>query len=108
MTGRIQGCASNFTLANDTEISACYPELRDRSDTIQSLPGYFHNITVVAGSRSINETSAQTAANLKQNPNNRPPYNLSSSRADAGVRFAGIGLSSALALVVFWLGVYVL
>lgn len=108
VTGRIQGCPSNFSLANETEVSACYPELTDRGVSFESLNGHFENITVLAGTRSINETSVQAASNLKQNPNNRPPYGLLSSGADAGVRFAGVGLSSALTLLVVWLGVNVL
>jgi hypothetical protein len=108
ITGRIQGCPANYSLANETEVSACYPELTNRSVSFESFAGHFENITVLAGSRSINETSVQAAANLKQNPSNRPPYGLLSSGADAGVRFIGVGLSSALALVVFWLGLNVL
>lgn len=108
VTGRIQGCPANFSLANETEISACYPELTGQVISFESFSGHFENISVVAGSRSINETSAEAAANLKQNPNNRPPYGLSSSDAIAGVRLSGVGVSSALALVVVWLGIYVL
>lgn len=108
MTGRIQGCPANFSLANETEISACYPELTGEVVSFESLTGHFENISIVAGSRSINETSVEAAANLKQNPNNRPPYGLSSSDAMAGVRLSGAGTSSALALVVVWLGVYTL
>jgi hypothetical protein len=108
VTGRIQGCPSNYSLANGTEVSACYPQLTDRSVPFESFPGHFENITLLAGSRSINETSAQAAANLKQNPNNHPPYGLLSSGADAGVRIAGVRMSSALALLVVWLGVHVL
>jgi hypothetical protein len=73
--------------------------------SFESFTGHFENLTLLAGSRSINETSAQAAANLKQNPNNNPPYGLLS---DAVVRFAGVKISSALALLVVWLGVYVL
>jgi hypothetical protein len=108
VTGRIQGCPSNYSLANETEVSACYSELTDRSIPFESFAGHFENITLLAGSRSINETSVQAAANLKQNPNNHPPYGLLSSGVDAGVRFTGVGLSSAFALIVVWLGVYVL
>jgi len=108
VTGRIQGCPANYTLANETEISACYPELTGRQISFESFPGHFENITLVTGSRSINETSVQAATDLKQNPNGNPPYGLLSSSADAGVRLAGIGVSSALAFVVVWFGVYVL
>ncbi|KAI4845625.1 hypothetical protein E4T44_05513 [Aureobasidium sp. EXF-8845] len=108
VTGRIQGCPSNFSLANETEVSACYPELTDRGVSFESITGHFENITILAGSRSINETSVEAAANLEQNPNNRPPYGLSSSGADAGVRFTGVGASSVLALVVIWLAASVL
>jgi hypothetical protein len=108
VTGRIQGCPSNYSLANETEISACYPQLTDRSVSFESFTGHFENLTLLAGSRFINETSAQAAANLKQNPNNHPPYGLLSSGADAGVRFAGVRISSALALLVVWLAVHVL
>lgn len=108
VTGRIQGCPFNFSLANATEISACYPELTGEVVSFESFSGHFENISVLAGSRSINETSVQAAANLKQNPNGRPPYGLASSGADAGARLAGVGVSSAMALVVFWLGVYTL
>jgi hypothetical protein len=89
-------------------VSACYPALTDRIVSFESLPGHFENITVLAGSRSVNETSVQAASNLKQNPNNRPPYGVLSSGADAGVRFTGMGLSSTLAIVVVWLAVNVL
>ena len=108
VTGRIQGCPSNFSLANATEISACYPELTGEVVSFESFSGHFENISVLAGSRSINETSVQAAANLKQNPNRRPPYGLASSGADAGARLAGVGVSSAMALVVVWLGIHTL
>lgn len=108
VTGRIQGCPANFSLANETEISACYPELTGQVVSFESYTGHFENISVVAGSRSINETSVDAAANLKQNPNDRPPFGLSSSDGIAGVRLSGVGISSALALVVVWLGLYVL
>lgn len=108
MTGRIQGCPANFSLANETEISACYPELTGQIVSFESFNGHFENISLVAGSRSINETSVEAAANLKQNPNNRPPYGLSSSDGIAGVRMSGVRISTALALVVVWVGIYVL
>jgi len=107
VTGRIQGCPANYTLANETEINACYPELTDRIVSFESVPGHFENITIATGSRSINETSVQAATNLKQNPNGKPPYGLLSSGADAGARLGGVEISSALAVVVVWLGVYV-
>ncbi|KEQ74127.1 hypothetical protein M436DRAFT_81530 [Aureobasidium namibiae CBS 147.97] len=107
VTGRIQGCPANYTLINKTEISACYPELTDRIVSFESFPGHFENITIATGSRSINESSVHAATNLKQNPNGKPPYSLLSSGADAGAKLAGIGVSSALAVVVIWLGVYI-
>lgn len=89
-------------------MNACYPVFTDKVVSFESVPGHFENITVLAGSRSINETSAQAAADLKQNPNNDPPYGLLSSGTVAGPRMAGAGVTSALAFVVIWLGVWAL
>lgn len=83
MTGRVQGCPANISITNDTEVNACYPVLTDRVVSFESAPGHLENITVLAGSRAINETSVQAAANLKQNPNDHPPYGLLSSGAGA-------------------------
>lgn len=108
MTGRVQGCPANITITDGTEVNACYPVFTDRVVSFESVSGHYENITVLAGSRSINETSAQAAAILKQNPNNDPPYGLMSSGAGAGPRVAETGVTSALAFVVVWLGVWVL
>ncbi|KAI4719849.1 hypothetical protein E4T48_03941 [Aureobasidium sp. EXF-10727] len=103
VTGHVQGCPANISIADGTEVSACYPELTDRVVSFESVAGHFENISVVAGSRSINETTPQAAANLKQNPNNRPPYGLLSSGA---FRLAGVGVTSALIAGVVWLGMW--
>ncbi|KAG9604935.1 hypothetical protein KCU77_g3825, partial [Aureobasidium melanogenum] len=108
VTGRVQGCSSNVSIVDDTQVSACYPMFTDQVVSFESLPGHFENISVVAGSRSINMTSVQAAANLKQNPNDNPPYGLSSSGAGAGPRLAGAGSTCTLAFVVVWLGVWAL
>ncbi|CAD0097359.1 unnamed protein product [Aureobasidium mustum] len=94
------------TFENNTSghVNACYPEFTDRVVSFESAPGHFENITVLAGSRSINETIAQAAANLKQNPNNHPPYGLVSSGADAAMKLAGVGLTSVWVIATFWLG----
>ncbi|KAK6006600.1 hypothetical protein QM012_007010 [Aureobasidium pullulans] len=108
ITGRVQGCSSNVSIVDGTEVNACYPEFTDRVVSFESAPGHFENITVLAGSRSINETSAQAAANLKQNPNEHPPYGLLSSGAGAGPKMMGAGATIASVIVVTWLGMWIM
>lgn len=105
MTGRVQGCPANISITNDTEVNACYPVLTDRVVSFESAPGHLENITVLAGSRAINETSVQAAANLKQNPNDHPPYGLLSSGAGAGPRSARLGIISICMLGLVWMGI---
>jgi len=104
INGRVQGCSSNASIADGTEVNACYPELTDRVVPFESVPGKFENITVLAGSRSINETSSEVAAKLKQIPNNNPPFGLVSSGANAAMELAGVGLTSVWVIATLWLG----
>lgn len=85
-------------------MNACYPVFTDRVVSFESVPGQFENITVLAGSRSINETSAEAAANLKQNPNDHPPYGFLSSGAGAGPRLVGLGTTCTFVLGLVWMG----
>ncbi|KAH0365210.1 hypothetical protein KCU65_g6195, partial [Aureobasidium melanogenum] len=105
VTGRVQGCPANISITDDTEVNACYPVLTDRVVSFESVPGQFENITVLSGARSINETSVQAAAKLKQNPNNHPPYGLLSSGAGAGPRLMGLGITSICMLGLVWMGI---
>ncbi|KAG9669736.1 hypothetical protein KCU99_g6452, partial [Aureobasidium melanogenum] len=102
--GRVQGCPANISITDDTEVNACYPVFTDRVVSFESVPGQFENITVLAGSRSINETSAEAAANLKQNPNDHPPYGFLSSGAGAGPRLVGLGTTCTFVLGLVWMG----
>ncbi|KEQ90264.1 hypothetical protein AUEXF2481DRAFT_84079 [Aureobasidium subglaciale EXF-2481] len=104
INGLIRNCPANFTLANDTEVRVCYPMFTDRSVAFESTTGHFENISIIAGQRFINETSVSAATQLKENPNNRPPYGLSS--GDAAKMFIGFG--GVLGLVVFWVGTFAL
>ncbi|KAI5240622.1 hypothetical protein E4T42_08327 [Aureobasidium subglaciale] len=98
INGLIRNCPAKFTLANDTEVRVCYPMFTDRSVAFESTTGHFENISIIAGERFINETSVSAATQSKENPNNRPPYGLSS--GDAAKMFIGFG--GVLGLVVFW------
>ncbi|KAH0333463.1 hypothetical protein KCU81_g9858, partial [Aureobasidium melanogenum] len=92
--GRVQGCPFAASIANDTKVSACYPENTDRSVSIETAPGHVRNIPILAGSRSINETSAELAAKLTQIPNNDPPHGGPSVGAGTGLSSARIGLGA--------------